>query len=163
MTPTLTFSAGDGLPGHAHAAGLQVGSSSSLTIEEFNSLVQPDIIKLAVPTRAVKAPAQVNRHATVMTTTLKLGPGVGLKVSWVVEKVPHGLFAHSLWFAATGFNAANMTMGGLLGTGDRSEAATQDPSCDNRHLGARGASLFTQRRLSGSKDIRRGEVTFGVQ
>jgi hypothetical protein len=129
MTPTLTFSAGAGPAGHADGAGLKVGNSSSLTIEEFESRVPLKMAKLTLPASAVVKPTLANRHATTMTASLVLGPGVHLKVSWVLERTPDQTLANSLWVSATGLSSVRDQVGGLLGFDDHRSASTKDPAC----------------------------------
>jgi len=147
--PTLTFVAGTDPRDHAHVkvahqavqtfvagveAGFKVGNSSILTVDEFTSLVPQGIVKVMLPTRAVKAPMLVNHHSTTMMASVKVGHGIVIKISWVVERVPAGSLAYSLWLSSSDLSAAGMPIGGLLGLGDHGAAVMPDAECFDKSL-----------------------------
>jgi hypothetical protein len=131
-TPPLTFSAGTGPAGQADRAGLTVGNSSYLTVEEFLSHLPPAMIKLTLPTNAFVAPTLANHHVTGMTAAMKFASGVGLKVSWVSELTPHKALASSLWVSATGLSSVREPIGGLLGIDDHYLASKPEADCGKR-------------------------------
>jgi hypothetical protein len=145
-TPPLTFSAGTGPAGQADRAGLTVGNSSYLTVEEFLSHLPPAMIKLTLPTNAFVAPTLANHHVTSMTAAMKFASGVGLKVSWVSELTPHKALASSLWVSATGLSSVREPIGGLLGIDDHYLASEPEADC-----GKRAGLVLGQARRDGFK------------
>lgn len=128
MSP-LGFSAGAAPPGQAGGAGLRVGNSSALSIEEFISQVPSDMIQLTPPSKEVAAPSAVNKHATLMTATLKLRQGVKMTVSWMSERIPSSHLAPSLWVSVTGLSTVRESISGLLGVDDHFYASTPEEGC----------------------------------
>merc|ERR1719450_41580 len=122
--PTLTFSAGTGPAGQPGGAGLQVGNSSFLTVEEVVSRVPLHMMKLTT-TNAINIPTLANKHETFMTASLRLGPGLRLTVSWVLERTADATLAASLWASVVGLSAVHHPIGGLLGMDDYHIASMQ--------------------------------------
>merc|ERR1719463_887440 len=128
-TPTLKFSASSGTAG---APGLVVGNSSALTVEEFLDRVPSGMIKLTLPAKDVAAPTLVNHHATTMTASLMVGPRVGVRVSWVTERIPGASLAKSLWVSVQGLKSVHSPIGGLLGLDDHHDASMPDAACSHQ-------------------------------
>merc|ERR1712039_751413 len=97
------------------------------------------MVEVEYPRTAFKAPTEINQHTNVLAVKMTLGPLVTLKVAWVVQKTPMvGEFASSLWVTMGNLGKAHLTVGGLLGTDNFTEAARAPEECSLR----KSASLF---------------------
>lgn len=132
--PALRFAAGSALPGESSGAVLQVGRSRELTIDEFLSMVPADMVKLSLAGKEAAVPSAANRHATLMTAKLRLGPGVKVQVSWTSERTPSASIAHGLWVAVTGLSRIHAAIGGLLGEDDHHNVTMPDPRCEGSDI-----------------------------
>merc|ERR1712238_175905 len=131
-THKLKFSASPATASIAGSApGLMVGNSSALSVAEFLDRVPKSMIKLSWPTKDVAAPTLVNRHATTMAVSLKVGAGVGVRVSWVTERIPGMSLANGLWVSVRGLSSVHSPIGGLLGLDEHSDVSMPDAACSH--------------------------------
>jgi len=121
----------------ASGYGLSVGNSSSLSVAEFVALVPPAMVQMRLPSQELAPPMLANRHATGMTASLRIGPGVSMKISWVAERTSAMLLEGSLWISVSGLKWVAGPIGGLLGLDehhglgldDKQNASTWAPDC----------------------------------